>query len=115
MNEQQSFKNYRLRMHIVTTRKYPTSERVITGERDTSADIFAPIFFNGDIPLETRLYHLSVYYSGCIALRLGESEKLPVYTRRLKDGTVCIWFYEDLEHVKLTRIIVTGYDITGRV
>ena len=110
MSGKPTFKTYRLKLHIVTTRKYPTSERVITGERDTSADVFAPIFFDDDLPLDIRLYHLSIYYAGAIALRLGESEKTPIYTNRLKDGSVCIWYYVDREHVQMVRVVVAGYD-----
>ena len=101
---------------VLETRK-PTekAERVIIREREIKSAHYLPF----DIPRPSEdidggvLHALTLYYAGSIALQIGCCEDMPVFlTDNNNSGEVVIWYYGDRKGDRMTRVIVTGYDIS---
>lgn len=99
---------------VLETRKPTlTVERLIIGEREIKSAHHLPF----DIPIPSEdidggvLHALTLYYAGSIALQIGCCEDMPVYCT--DDGSgVNIWYYGDRKGDRMTRVVVTGYDIS---
>lgn len=99
---------------VLETRKpTATAERMIIGEREIKGAHYLPF----DIPKPSDdidgsvLHALTLYYAGSIALQIGCCEDMPVYCTD-DGGEVNIWYYGDRKGDRMTRVIVTGYDIS---
>lgn len=101
---------------VLETRKpTATAERVIIGEREIKSAHYLPF----DIPSPSEdingevLHALTLYYGGSIALQIGCCENMPVFlTDNNNSGSVLIWYFGDRKGDRMTRVIVTGYDIS---
>lgn len=100
---------------VLETRKpTATAQRVISGEREIKSAHNLP--FDTPNPEEdidgSVLHALTLYYAGSIALRVGCCEDMPVFlTDNSNCGEVNIWYYGDRKGDRMTRVVVTGYDI----
>lgn len=101
---------------VLETRKpTATAQRVIVGEREIKSAHYFPF----DIPRPSEdinggvLHALTLYYAGSIALQIGCCENMPVfcYADGNNNDKIVIWYYGDHKGDRMTRVIVTGYDI----
>ena len=88
---------------VLETRKpTATAERVIIGEREIKSAHYLPF----DVPSPSEDIN-------GIALQIGCCENMPVFlTDNDNSGAVIIWYFGDRKGDRMTRVIVTGYDIS---